>query len=51
MNQAQKEGFPTDVEHKEMFFMNEVGEGEALCQDSMFDFKPSYSTMLVNVMC
>ena len=51
VNQAQKEGFPTDVEHKEMFFMNEVGEGEALCQDSMFDLKPSYSTMLVNVMC
>ncbi|MCJ1470592.1 hypothetical protein MMC07_009238 [Pseudocyphellaria aurata] len=30
---AREEGFPTDVEDKEAYFMNEVGRGEALCQD------------------
>ena len=32
---AREEGFPTDVEEKEAYFMNEVGQGEVLCQDSM----------------
>lgn len=32
---AKEEGFPTDVEDKETYFMHEVGQGEALCQDSM----------------
>ena len=31
--EAQDEGFPTNVEDKEAYFMNEVGRGEALCQD------------------
>jgi len=34
VDEAKEEGFPTDVEDKEAFFMNEVGQGEVLCQDS-----------------
>lgn len=34
VNEARDEGFPTDVEDKEAYFMNEVGQGEVLCQDS-----------------
>jgi len=33
VKEAQEEGFPTDVEEKEAFFMNEVARGETLCQD------------------
>ena len=33
---AREEGFPTDVEEKEAYFMNEVGEGEKMCQDGEF---------------
>ena len=36
MDEAKEEGFPTDVEEREAYFMNEVGRGEALCQDSEF---------------
>lgn len=32
---AREEGFPTNVEEKEEYFMNEVARGEALCQDGM----------------
>ncbi|KAL9005900.1 MAG: hypothetical protein Q9188_001362 [Gyalolechia gomerana] len=32
VTEAQEEGFPTTVEEKETFFMNMVGQGEALCQ-------------------
>ena len=35
VDEAKEEGFPTDVEEKEAYFMNEVGQGEVLCQDSM----------------
>lgn len=34
---AREEGFPTDVEDKESYFMNQVGRGEALCQEGIFD--------------
>lgn len=34
--QAKEEGFPTDLEEKEAFFMGQVAKGEALCADSMF---------------
>ncbi len=34
VDEAKEEGFPTDVEDKEAYFMNEVGQGEVLCQDS-----------------
>ncbi|KAI9836393.1 MAG: hypothetical protein M1819_001423 [Sarea resinae] len=30
---AKEEGFPTDVEEKEAYFMNEVARGESLCSD------------------
>ena len=33
--QAKEEGFPTDVEDKEAYFMTEVARGETLCQDGM----------------
>ncbi|KAF8475759.1 mitochondrial import receptor subunit tom-20 [Kalaharituber pfeilii] len=32
LQQVQKEGFPADPEEKEVFFMQEVAEGEMLCQ-------------------
>ena len=32
--EAKEEGFPTGVEEKEAYFMNEVARGETLCQDS-----------------
>ncbi len=35
VREAQEEGFPTNVEDKEAFFMQEVGHGENLCQDGM----------------
>ena len=35
VNEAKEEGFPTNVEDKEAYFMNEVGKGESLCQDGM----------------
>ena len=31
--EAKEEGFPTDVEEKEAYFMNEVARGEQLSQD------------------
>ncbi|CAF9928238.1 MAG: hypothetical protein HETSPECPRED_006781 [Heterodermia speciosa] len=33
VDEAREEGFPTNTEDKETYFMNEVGRGEALCQD------------------
>ncbi|KAL8841422.1 MAG: hypothetical protein Q9205_000710 [Flavoplaca limonia] len=33
VTEAQEEGFPTNVEEKEAYFMNEVGRGEVLCQN------------------
>lgn len=36
MEAAKQEGFPTDVEDKEAYFMSEVARGETLCQDGMF---------------
>ena len=36
VNRAKEEGFPTDVEERETYFMNEVGQGEVLSQDSEF---------------
>lgn len=38
VSEARDEGFPTDVEDKEAYFMNEVGQGEVLCQDGTFSF-------------
>ena len=36
VSEAREEGFPTEVEDKEVYFMTEVGQGETLCQDSRF---------------
>jgi MAS20 protein import receptor len=33
--EAKEEGFPTEVEEKEAYFMNEVARGEQLSQDGM----------------
>ncbi|KAL8686964.1 MAG: hypothetical protein Q9224_005290 [Gallowayella concinna] len=33
VTEAIEEGFPTNVEEKEAYFMNEVGHGEVLCQN------------------
>jgi len=35
VEESKEEGFPTDVEEKERYFMNEVARGEVLCQDGM----------------
>lgn len=35
--EAKEEGFPSDVEEKEAFFMNEVARGEQLCADGRFE--------------
>lgn len=39
VDEAKEEGFPTDVEDKEAYFMNEVGQGEVLCQDGMLSIR------------
>lgn len=36
VRKAREEGFPSAVEDKEAYFMNEVGKGEILCQDGMY---------------
>ncbi|RPA88036.1 protein import receptor MAS20 [Ascobolus immersus RN42] len=35
VDEAKAEGFPSDVEERETFFMNEVARGEGLCQEGM----------------
>lgn len=40
VSEARDEGFPTDVEDKEAYFMSEVGQGEVLCQDGIFSVRP-----------
>lgn len=37
---AKEQGFPTDVEEREAFFMNEVARGEALGSDGICDSVP-----------
>ena len=36
VRQVQLEGFPIDVEEKEMYFMQEVAQGEVLCQEGAY---------------
>lgn len=36
VQRAKEEGFPTDLEEKESYFMNQVAKGEGLCQDGMY---------------
>ncbi|WEW56970.1 mitochondrial import receptor subunit tom20 [Emydomyces testavorans] len=33
VQEAKEEGFPTDIEEREGFFMSQVAQGEALCAD------------------
>jgi len=34
VDEANEEGFPTDADEKEGYFMQEVGQGEVLCQQA-----------------
>ncbi|KAL8823831.1 MAG: hypothetical protein Q9170_008310 [Blastenia crenularia] len=43
VTEAQEEGFPTSVEEKESFFMNMVGQGEALCQNESLQIEAALS--------
>ncbi|KKK20574.1 hypothetical protein P175DRAFT_0530327 [Aspergillus ochraceoroseus IBT 24754] len=36
VQQAKDEGFPTDLEEKEAYFMGQVAKGEGLCAEGMF---------------
>ena len=36
VQQAKDEGFPTDLEEKEAYFMGQVAQGESLCAEGMF---------------
>ncbi|PWY66458.1 putative mitochondrial import receptor subunit [Aspergillus heteromorphus CBS 117.55] len=36
MQQAKEEGFPTDLEEKETYFMGQVARGESLCAEGMY---------------
>ena len=44
VEEAKEDGFPTDVEEKEAYFMNEVARGETLCQDGTCP--PAYTELL-----
>lgn len=35
LKQVAEEGFPTDAEEREGYFMNELAQGELLCQEGM----------------
>lgn len=41
VSEAIEEGFPTNVEEKEAYFMNEVGHGEVLCQNGKTHSHPT----------
>lgn len=36
VQQAKDEGFPTDLEEKESYFMGQVAKGESLCAEGTF---------------
>lgn len=38
--EARDEGFPTNTEDKEAYFMSEVGRGESLCQEGTNNTQP-----------
>ena len=50
VGEAQDEGFPTNVEEKEAYFMSEVGRGEALCQDGTRRFLAISDPLLLTCM-
>lgn len=39
VQEAIEEGFPTDIEEKEAFFMQQIAQGEALAGDGMHTFQ------------
>ncbi|KNG84433.1 import receptor subunit tom-20 [Aspergillus nomiae NRRL 13137] len=41
VQQAQDEGFPTDLEEKEAYFMGQVARGESLCAEDEIPFESS----------
>jgi hypothetical protein len=52
VEEAKEEGFPTDVEEKEAYFMNEVARGEQLSQEGMSLFWRHYTLLaLAAVVC
>lgn len=36
MQEALDEGFPTDIEEKEAYFLQQISQGEAMANDGMF---------------
>ena len=38
LDRAKDEGFPTEIEDKETYFMHEVGRGESLCHDGRYPY-------------
>ena len=49
VNDARDQGFPTDVEDKEAYFMEQVGQGEMLLSDSMCEVSPIIRTLYAHV--
>lgn len=37
MQEALDEGFPTDIEEKEAFFLQQISQGEQMANDGTFD--------------
>lgn len=50
VREARDEGFPTDVEDKEAYFMNEVGQGELLCQDGILPLSIVDQTLIAKLL-
>jgi mitochondrial import receptor subunit TOM20 len=42
VNAAKDEGFPTDLEEKEAYFMSQVAKGESLCAEGSSGIAQSY---------
>ena len=51
VDQAREEGFPTEIEDKETYFMQEVGRGEALCQDGRPIITMRFSSLWSDISC
>ncbi|KAJ0167014.1 Mitochondrial import receptor subunit tom20 [Colletotrichum tanaceti] len=45
---AKEEGFPTDVEQKEAYFLQQVSEGEVIAQDRQYSLGTGRSTRIVD---
>lgn len=51
VQQAKDEGFPTDLEEKEGYFMGQVAKGESLCAEGMLlpSAEPTLGPTLVSI--